>query len=199
MRSIRLLAAAIALTCVILTTTPARADRTLAAVMPFEIYGGVTHPFGANAEDSSLGVIGYPVPIPLVGWDHANENDASDRTWGMRLMLMPELVLGKQTDPADTETANVTFQFRFGLRASLPLAGRFDLLTGIGTTLDAWPDLYASLSPELGVRIRVRRCIEGSAEHTACSFRYMTVIARGELDGSPERPAGVLSVGLVSL
>jgi hypothetical protein len=97
------------------------------------------------------------------------------------------------------ETADVSFQLRYGLRFSGPLVGRFDLLTGLGSTLDSWPELRASLSPELGIRMRIRRCLEGGAELTSCTFRYMAVMARGELDGSPDRPAVVLLVSFVSL
>ena len=195
----RFVATTIALVSVVAAAHPARADRTLAAVTPFELYGGVTIPMGARADDSLLGVIGFPLPIPLVAWHESNENDARRRAPGLRFMLMPELLLGTQHDPNVDETADVTFQFRYGLRFSAPLLGRFDLLTGIGSTLDGWPDLRASLSPELGVRIRIRRCIEGNAEFTSCTFRYMSIMARGELDGSPERPAAVLLLGFVSL
>src|SRR5262249_10341326 len=130
----RFVATSIALVSVVAVARIARADRTLAAVAPFELYGGVNVPMGGRASDSLLGVIGYPVPIPLVGWPESNENDARLRAPGLRLMLMPELLVGAQRGPNMDETADVTFQFRYGLRFSGPILGRVDLLTGIGST-----------------------------------------------------------------
>jgi hypothetical protein len=40
--------------------------------------------------------------------------------------------------------------------------------------------------------------MEGNAELTSCTFRYISLMARGELDSSPERPAIVLLLDFVS-
>ena len=198
MALLRVVSCSLVLACVVLVSLPARADRTLAAVWPFELNGGVSAPMGPG-RGPVLGVIGFPMPIPLPIFEQDfNHNDARQRAPGVRLMLMPELVLGKQHDPSVDETADATFQFRYGARFSGPVVGTLDVLAGLGSTLDAWPEVRSSLSPELGLRVRARRCFYGSAEVTSCSFRYMTLVARGEFDGSPERPALVVLLGFSS-
>lgn len=123
--------------------------------------------------DAPRGVIEWPLQVPLATMPTHSRTAALTNH---RIVVSAALRIGPThrtvAPPADAQTAWVTFIARAGYRFVWHPHGRdFGILVGLGTTLETWPLVRPSVSPEIG--FHVGACCGEATE-------IMTIVVRGD-------------------
>lgn len=129
-------------------------DDALAAVLLLSLLpseGGADVALGPSAEGGARALLAWSFQVPIA----LSENDT--RTAPLtnhRVVLAPGLAIGEQLGATPDDRADVTFRVRAGYRGVYhPRGGVFGVLAGAGTTMEFWPVVRPSISPELGVHL----------------------------------------------
>ncbi|WP_437594232.1 hypothetical protein [Sorangium sp. So ce1000] len=145
------------------------------SLLPSEIGGDVA----LDSEDSGRFLLAWSFQIPVAP-DDSRSNVAVISIH--RVVLAPGLALGEQRGAAAGEKADVTFRWRTGYRAVYHPGGEtFGFLAGVGSTLEFWPVVRPSISPEIGMHIG-QCCSDPSGN--------ATLIFRGDVWGAGPDPLG---------
>lgn len=133
------------------------------SLLPSEIGGDVA----LDVADSARFLLAWSFQIP-VARDSSWRNTAVNSNH--RVVLAPGLAIGEQHGAAAGEQTDVTFRARAGYRGVYhPSGGKFGVLAGLGTTVEFWPIVRPSLSPEIGLHIG--RCCTSPSGNATLIFR----------------------------
>lgn len=134
------------------------------SLLPSEVGGDVP----LDVAGSGRILVAWSFQIPVLR-DSAGTTAVSSNH---RVVLAPGLALGEQRGATAGDEADVTFRARAGYRwVHHPSEGVFGVLAGIGTTMEFWPVVRPSLSPEIG--LHVGRCCSSPEGN-------VTLILRGD-------------------
>ncbi|MGK3961735.1 hypothetical protein WMF38_52600 [Sorangium sp. So ce118] len=129
-------------------------DAALAAVLvltllPSEVGADVA--LGPSPEGDARALLAWSFQVPI----DLSENDTKTAPLtNHRAVLAPGLAIGEQRGATPDARADVTFRMRAGYRGVYhPRGGTFGVLAGAGTTMEFWPVVRPSISPELGVHL----------------------------------------------
>ncbi|WP_437963209.1 hypothetical protein WMF04_26100 [Sorangium sp. So ce260] len=117
------------------------------SLLPSELGGDLA--LGAGGSGRFLAAWSFQIPV-------APDSAGSETAVGSnhRVVLAPGLALGEQLGAVAGEKADVTFRARAGYRGVYhPSGGVFGFLAGLGTTVEFWPVVRPSVSPELGLHV----------------------------------------------
>ena len=134
---------------------PARVHTVLVAVLLGLVPGAVGLDLPIVAGDGPRFAASWPVQLPLV--PRAQRTRTAFYT-NHRGVLEPMLLLGTThatiTVPEDPARAVAVFRLRAGYRVVWhPRAGSLGVLAGVGSTVEFWPAVRPSVSPEIGVHV----------------------------------------------
>ncbi|WP_438003212.1 hypothetical protein WME89_30430 [Sorangium sp. So ce321] len=118
-------------------------------LLPSEIGADVA--LGPSAEGGARALLAWSFQVPIA----LSESDAATAPLtNHRVVLAPGLAIGEQLGATPDDRADVTFRMRAGYRGVYhPRGGVFGVLAGAGTTMEFWPLVRPSISPELGVHL----------------------------------------------
>jgi hypothetical protein len=100
----------------------------------------------------------------------------------------PVLVLGTRASRDESDTASVTFRHRGGMRFVGSIGKHLQVVTGVGSTIDFWPFVRPSFSPELALRVRLRAC---EHDFVLCAAQHAVLGARMDFYATRANPADV--------
>ncbi|WP_437873306.1 hypothetical protein [Sorangium sp. So ce363] len=117
------------------------------SLLPSELGGDLA--LGSKGGGRFLAAWSFQIPVVLDG----SEPKTAVLT-NHRVVLAPGLAFGEQRGATAGEQADVTFRARAGYRGVYhPSGGAFGFLAGLGTTVEFWPVVRPSLSPEIGLHL----------------------------------------------
>ncbi|WP_437751684.1 hypothetical protein [Sorangium sp. So ce1389] len=118
-------------------------------LLPSEIGADVA--LGPSAEGDARALLAWSFQVPI---DLLESDTKTAPLTNHRVVLAPGLAIGEQLGATPDDRADVTFRMRAGYRGVYhPGGGTFGLLAGAGTTMEFWPLVRPSISPELGVHL----------------------------------------------
>ncbi|WP_437497877.1 hypothetical protein [Sorangium sp. So ce1099] len=118
-------------------------------LLPSELGADVA--LGPSAEGGARALLAWSFQVPI---DLSENLTRTAPLTNHRVVLAPGLAIGEQLGATADDRADVTFRMRAGYRGVYhPRGGTFGVLAGAGTTMEFWPLVRPSISPELGLHL----------------------------------------------